>query len=90
LSHLKVCNEFILAINVKPNPIDHPRHQPQAKFVPPAERIVTFDQDGTLWISHPMYTQVMYCLELVPALVKAKPELAKVDPFKTVMSGNRD
>jgi hypothetical protein len=61
-----------------------------AKFVPPAERIATFDQDGTLWVEHPMYSQVMYCLDRVPALVKAKPELAKVEPFKTVMSGNRD
>ena len=48
------------------------------KFVPPAERIATFDQDGTLWVEHPMYSQVMYCLERVPALVKAKPELANV------------
>ena len=37
-----------------------------------------------------MYSQVMYCLERVPALVKAKPELAKVEPFKTVLSGNRE
>jgi phosphoserine phosphatase len=64
--------------------------QGSAKFVPPAERIATFDQDGTLWIEHPMYSQVMYCLERVPALVKAKPELAKVEPFKTVLSGNRE
>ncbi|MBK7952754.1 MAG: haloacid dehalogenase-like hydrolase [Candidatus Accumulibacter sp.] len=55
------------------------------KFVPPAERIATFDQDGTLWVEHPMYSQVMYILESVPALVKAKPELAKVAPFSTVL-----
>ncbi len=61
-----------------------------SKFVPPAERIAMFDQDGTLWVEHPMYAQVMYCLERVPALVKAKPELAKVEPFKTVLSGNRE
>ena len=36
------------------------------KFVPAEERIATFDQDGTLWVEHPMYTQVMYCLERVP------------------------
>jgi phosphoserine phosphatase len=54
-------------------------------FVPPEERIATFDQDGTLWVEHPMYSQVMYCLERVPALVKAKPELAKVAPFSTVL-----
>jgi len=56
-----------------------------SKFVPPTERIATFDQDGTLWVEHPMYTQVMYVLERVPALVKAKPELAKVAPFSTVL-----
>ena len=59
-------------------------------FVPPEERIATFDQDGTLWVEHPMYSQVMYSLERVPALVKAKPELANVEPFKTVMSGDRE
>ena len=59
-------------------------------FVPPEERIATFDQDGTLWVEHPMYTQVVYCLERVPAVVKAKPELAKVEPFKTVLSGDRE
>jgi len=64
--------------------------QGSAKFVPPAERIATFDQDGTLWVEHPMYTQVVYCLERVPDVVKAKPELAKVEPFKTVLSGNRE
>jgi len=58
--------------------------------VPPAERIATFDQDGTLWVEHPMYSQVMYCLDRVPAVVKAKPELANVEPFKTVMSSNRE
>ena len=56
-----------------------------ANFVPPEERIATFDQDGTLWVEHPMYSQVMYCLERVPALVKAKPELAKVAPFSIVL-----
>jgi len=64
--------------------------QGSAGFVPPEERIATFDQDGTLWVEHPMYSQAMYCLDRVPALVKAKPELAKVEPFKTVMSGNRE
>ena len=59
--------------------------QGSPQFVPPAERIATFDQDGTLWVEHPMYSQVMYCLERVPELVKAKPELAKVAPFGTVL-----
>ena len=67
--------EFVRATTTQGNP----------QFVPPEERIATFDQDGTLWVEHPMYTQVMYCLEKVPALVKAKPELAKVAPFSTVL-----
>src|SRR5262245_40714016 len=40
------------------------------KFVPREQRIATFDQDGTLWVEHPMYTQVIYCLERVPEVVK--------------------
>jgi len=55
------------------------------QFVPPEARIATFDQDGTLWVEHPMYTQVMYCLERVPDLVKAKPELKNKPPFNTVL-----
>jgi phosphoglycolate phosphatase-like HAD superfamily hydrolase len=61
-----------------------------SRFVPPEERIATFDQDGTLWVEHPMYTQVVYCLDRVPAVVKVKPELANVEPFKTVLSGDRE
>jgi hypothetical protein len=59
-------------------------------YVAPEARIATFDQDGTTWVSHPMYTQVIYSLERVPAVVKAKPELKNVEPFKTVLSGNRE
>ena len=60
------------------------------KFVPTEERIATFDQDGTLWVEHPVYSQLVYCLDRVPALVKAKPELASAEPFKTVMTGDRE
>lgn len=60
------------------------------KFVPPEARIAAFDQDGTTWVEYPMYTQVVYCLDRVPAVVKAKPDLAKIEPFKTMLSGNRE
>jgi phosphoglycolate phosphatase-like HAD superfamily hydrolase len=60
------------------------------QFVPPEARIATFDQDGTLWVEHPMYTQIVYCLERVPALVKTRPELKNKEPFKTVLSGNQE
>jgi phosphoserine phosphatase len=58
--------------------------------VPPAQRIATFDQDGTLWVEHPVYSPVVYCFDRVPALVKTHPELANLEPFKTVLSGNPD
>lgn len=75
----KAIVEFVQATTTRGSP----------KFVPPEERIATFDQDGTLWVEHPMYSQVMYILDRVPAVVKAKPGLAKVEPFKTVLSGDR-
>jgi phosphoglycolate phosphatase-like HAD superfamily hydrolase len=59
-------------------------------YVFPEDRIAVFDQDGTLWVEHPMYTQVVYCLERVPAVVEKKPELKNVEPFKTVLSRNRE
>ena len=59
-------------------------------FVPPEARIATFDQDGTLWVEHPIYTQVVYCLERVPALVANKPALRGIEPFKTVLTGDRE
>lgn len=71
---------FVRATTDKSNP----------KFVPPGQRVATFDQDGTLWVEQPMYTQVIYCLERVPAVVKQKPELKDKEPFKTVLSGNRE
>ena len=37
-----------------------------------------------------MYTQVMYCLERVPMLVNQKPQLREHEPFKTILSGNRE
>jgi len=64
--------------------------QASPKFVPPEDRIATFDQDGTLWVEHPMYTQVVYCLERVPAVVAEKPELKNREPFKTVLSGDHE
>ena len=59
-------------------------------YVVPEDRIAVFDQDVTLWVEHPMYTQVIYCLDRVPDVVAKKPELKNKEPFKTVLSGNRE
>lgn len=53
-------------------------------------RIATFDQDGTLWVEKPMYTQLIYCLDQVFSVVKEKPELKNIEPFKTIVSGNSE
>jgi phosphoserine phosphatase len=55
------------------------------KLVPAAERIATFDQDGTLWVEQPLYTQVVYCVDRVRELAQRKPELRSAEPFKTVL-----
>ena len=60
------------------------------KFVPPEERIATFDQDGTLWVSHPLYTQAMFALDRVRELAPKHPEWKKKEPFKAVLAGNRE
>ncbi len=60
------------------------------KFVPPEQRIAVFDQDGTTWVEHPIYTQVVYCLERVRVVAEQRPEIKNVEPFKTVLSGDRE
>src|SRR4029450_13961344 len=57
-------------------------------FVAPEARIATFDQDGTLWVEHPIYTQVVYCLARVTAVAGKKPALKNVERFKRVLSGD--
>ena len=64
--------------------------QASPKFVPPEARIATFDQDGTLWVEHPMYTQVVYCLERVPALARRSRNSRTSSPSRPCCRGNRE
>lgn len=59
------------------------------QFVPAAQRVATFDQDGTLWVEQPMYAQVAFALDRVKDVVKAQPALANEEPFKAVLTGDR-
>jgi FMN phosphatase YigB (HAD superfamily) len=59
------------------------------KYVPPEDRIATFDQDGTLWVSHPLYTQAMFALDRVRELAPRHPEWKDKEPFKAVLTGDR-
>ncbi|MGP0065820.1 MAG: HAD family hydrolase [Isosphaeraceae bacterium] len=58
-------------------------------YVPPGQRIATFDQDGTLWVEHPIYTQVMFAFDRVKALAARHPEWKDQEPFKAILSGDR-
>ena len=58
-------------------------------FVPVEQRIATFDNDGTLWVEQPMYTQVMFALHQVGVMAQKDPKMKDVEPFKTVLSGDR-
>jgi hypothetical protein len=43
-------------------------------YVPPEDRIATFDQDGTLWAEHPFYTQAMFALDRMHEMAPQHPE----------------
>jgi hypothetical protein len=57
-------------------------------FVPPEERVAVFDQDGTTWVEHPLYTQGMFALDRVKALAVKHPEWKHTKPFSVVLSGD--
>lgn|ERR1039458_8142687 len=57
-------------------------------FVPPAERIATFDNDGTLWVEHPIYVQLAFAFDRVKVLAPLHPEWKETQPFKAVLEGD--
>lgn len=59
-----------------------------ADFVPPAERIAVFDNDGTLWAEQPLYFQAFYLFDRVKARAPQHPEWASEEPFASVLKGD--
>jgi len=57
-------------------------------FVAEAERIATFDNDGTLWAEQPLYFQLFFAIDRVKALAPEHPEWATQQPFKAVLEGD--
>jgi haloacid dehalogenase-like hydrolase len=57
-------------------------------FVPPAERIATFDNDGTLWAEQPMYVQLAFTLDRIRALAPQHPEWNTKEPFASLLNGD--
>ena len=57
-------------------------------FVPPSERIATFDNDGTLWSEQPIYFQLAFALDRVKALAPKHPEWKQKQPFRGILDGD--
>ena len=70
--------EFVLATTAESNP----------NFMPPAERIATFDNDGTLWVEQPLYVQMLFALDRVKAIAPQHPEWKDKEPFAALLKGD--
>lgn len=57
-------------------------------FVPVAERIATFDNDGTLWCEKPTYFQILFAFDRIKATAEQHPEWKDKEPYKSVLAGN--
>jgi len=57
-------------------------------YVAPADRIAVFDNDGTLWLEYPMYTQLKFVFDRIKALAPQHPEWRDKEPFKSVIAGD--
>ena len=77
--HKEAIFAFVRAVTVTSSP----------KFVPPQERIATFDNDGTLWGEWPMYVQAAFTFDRVKALAPQHPEWTSREPFASVLKGDR-
>jgi LysM repeat protein/phosphoserine phosphatase len=59
-------------------------------YVSASDRIATFDNDGTLWVEQPMYTQLAFALDRIKALAPQHPEWQTTQPFKAVLDNDMD
>ena len=73
----KIIN-FVQAVTTKSSPY----------YVVPTDRIATFDNDGTLWVEYPTYTQVLFAFDRVKELAPSHPEWKTQQPFKALLEGD--
>jgi hypothetical protein len=71
--------EFVRGVTGKSSP----------NFVPPEQRIATFDNDGTLWAEQPIYFQAFFVFDRVKALAPKHPEWKDRQPFKAILENDR-
>jgi phosphoserine phosphatase len=57
-------------------------------YVEPSERIATFDNDGTLWVEYPMYTQILFAFDRAKEIAPQHPEWKTTQPFKALLEGD--
>ena len=68
--------------------VERVTRQGSPDFVPPAERIATFDNDGTLWAEQPIYFQLVFAFDRVKALAPQHPEWKDKEPFASLLKGD--
>jgi hypothetical protein len=68
--------------------VDKVTREGSPDFVPPAERIAVFDNDGTLWAEQPMYFQFFFVLDRIRELAPRHPEWKTQEPFASVLKGD--
>ena len=68
--------------------IERVTREGSADFVPAAERVATFDNDGTLWAEQPMYFQLLFALDRVKTLAPQHPEWKTKEPFASLLKGD--
>jgi len=68
--------------------VEQVTRQGSPSFVPLAERIAVFDNDGTLWAEQPMYFQLIFALDRVKALAPQHPEWKDKEPFASLLKGD--
>src|SRR5213080_4315472 len=74
----KTITEFVAKVTKEGSP----------DFVPPEERVATFDNDGTLWCEQPMYFQLLFALDRVKALAPQHPEWKTKESFASLLKGD--
>ena len=58
------------------------------EFVPPVDRVATFDNDGCLWVEHPLYTQFVFAIDRLREMAQRDPSLATREPLKAAIEGD--
>jgi phosphoserine phosphatase len=74
----KAIVEFVAAVTDKSS----------KEYVEPEKRIATFDNDGTLWVEYPMYTQVLFAFDRIKTLAPQHPEWKTKQPFKALLEND--